>query len=75
MFDKVKKILENYTESEIKEDSSLVGDLALSSLDIVAIVSDFEDEFNIKIEDKDIFNFLNVDDILKYLEEKCRWKI
>jgi acyl carrier protein len=72
MFDKVKKILENYTESEIKEDSSLVGDLALSSLDIVAIVSDFEDEFNIKIEDKDIFNFLNVDDILKYLEEKCR---
>ena len=75
MFDKVKKILENYTESEIKEDSSLVGDLALSSLDIVSIVSDFEDEFNIKIEDKDIFNFLNVDDILKYLEEKCRWKI
>lgn len=72
MFDKVKKILENYTESEIKEDSSLVGDLALSSLDIVSIVSDFEDEFNIKIEDKDIFNFLNVDDILKYLEEKCR---
>ena len=72
MFDKVKKILENYTEIEIKEDSSLVGDLALSSLDIVAIVSDFEDEFNIKIEDKDIFNFLNVDDILKYLEEKCR---
>ena len=72
MFDRVKKILENYTESEIKEDSSLVGDLALSSLDIVSIVSDFEDEFNIKIEDKDIFNFLNVDDILKYLEEKCR---
>lgn len=72
MFDKVKKILENYTESEIKEDSSLVGDLALSSLDMVSIVSDFEDEFNIKIEDKDIFNFLNVDDILKYLEEKCR---
>jgi len=75
MFDKVKKILENYTESEIKEDSSLVGDLGLSSLDIVSIVADFEDEFNIKIEDKDIYNFLTVDDILKYLEEKCRWKI
>ena len=72
MFDKVKKILENYTESEIKEDSSLVGDLGLSSLDIVSIVADFEDEFNIKIEDKDIFNFLSVDDILKYLEEKSR---
>ena len=72
MFDRVKKILENYTESEIKEDSSLVGDLGLSSLDIVSIVADFEDEFNIKIEDKDIFNFLIVDDILKYLEEKCR---
>jgi len=75
MFDKVKKILENYTESEIKEDSSLVADLGLSSLDIVSIVADFEDEFNIKIEDKDIYNFLTVDDILKYLEEKCRWKI
>ena len=72
MFDRVKKILENYTESEIKEDYSLVADLGLSSLDIVSIVADFEDEFNIKIEDKDIFNFLSVDDILKYLEEKCR---
>jgi acyl carrier protein len=72
MFDRVKKILENYTESEIKEDSSLVADLGLSSLDIVSIVADFEDEFNIKIEDKDIYNFLTVDDILKYLEEKCR---
>ena len=72
MFDKVKKILETYTESEIKEESSLAVDLGLSSLDIVSIVADFEDEFNIKIEDKDIFNFLNVDDILKYLEEKCR---
>ena len=54
MFDKVKTILEIYTESEINENSSLVGDLGLSSFDLVSIVAQFEDEFNIKnVEEKE----------------------
>ena len=70
MFESVKGILENYTESEVREDSSLMGDLALSSFDMAAIVAEFEDTFSISVEDRDIINFVTVKDIINYLEEK-----
>ena len=72
MFDKVKTILEIYTESEINENSSLVGDLGLSSFDLVSIVAKFEDEFNIKVADEDIMDFITVKDIMNYLKKKCK---
>ena len=70
MFESVKGILENYTEYEVREDSSLMGDLALSSFDMAAIVAEFEDRFSISVNDRDIINFVTVKDIINYLEEK-----
>ncbi len=70
MFESVKGILENYTEYEVREDSSLMGDLALSSFDMAAIVAEFEDKFSISVHDRDIINFVTVKDIINYLEEK-----
>ena len=68
MLEKVKSILSQYTEvSEITEESSLAADLGLSSFDLVSIVTDFEDEFDIEISDRDISGFVSVNDILDYL--------
>ena len=69
MLEKVKYILSQYTEViEITEESSLTADLGLSSFDLVSIVTDFEDEFDIKISDRDIAGFVCVNDILDYLK-------
>lgn len=69
MFDKVKNILLNYTNiTEITEDSILEADLGLSSFDVLSIVTDFEDMFEIEISDRDIGKFTSVKDILEYLE-------
>ena len=69
MFDQVKEILNQYTEMEnITEDLSLTQDLMLTSLDVVSMVGDFEDAFDIEIVDEDIMQMKTVGDILEYLK-------
>ena len=69
MFEQVKEILMDYTNAtEITENSALEADLGLSSFDVVSIVTDFEDKFQIEIPDRDIGKFISVKDILDYLE-------
>lgn len=69
MFDQVKQILLNYTNvTEITEDSMLEADLGLSSFDVLSIVTEFEDIFEIEISDRDIGKLMSVKDILEYLE-------
>ena len=71
MFDKVKEIISKYTEAEnITEDLSLTNDLALTSLDVVSMVGDFEDVFDIEIVDEEIMQMKTVGDILEYLNNK-----
>lgn len=71
MFEKIIEILEGFTEVEkekMNKDSKLVADLGLNSLDIVNIVVEFEDEFDIEIPDEDIREFQTIQNILDYLE-------
>lgn len=71
MFKQVKEILMDYTNAtEITENSMLEADLGLSSFDVVSIVTDFEDKFQIEIPDRDIGKFISVKDILEYLGKR-----
>ena len=70
MFESVKGILEKYTESEVREDSSLMGDLGLTSFDLAVIVSEFEEKFSISVEDRDVVGLVTVRDVVDYLEKK-----
>lgn len=71
MLKKIVDILSKYTKvdsSLISECAVLTSDLGLSSYDVVNIVADFEDTFDIEIPDKDIRKFQTVKDILEYIE-------
>ena len=71
MFDQVKEILNKYTEMEnITEDLSLTQDLMLTSLDVVSMVGEFEDAFDIEIADEDVMQIKTVGDILEYLKKR-----
>lgn len=73
MFDEVKEILSKYTEVEnITEDLSLAQDLMLTSLDVVSMVGDFEDAFDIEVADEEIIQMKTVRDILEYLRKQVR---
>lgn len=71
MTETIKEILSEYSGVSIKEmtdETKLVSDLGLSSLDVVNIVVAFEEEFNIEIPDGEIKNFRTVKDIEVYLK-------
>lgn len=71
MYEKVKKILMQYTEvTDIDEKSMLQADLGLSSFDVVEIVTAFEEVFRIEIPDRDLPKFISVSDIVEYLENR-----
>jgi acyl carrier protein len=70
MFESVRGILEKYTESEVREDSSLAGDLGLTSFDLAVIVSEFEEKFSISVEDRDVVGLVTVKDVVDYLEKR-----
>ena len=73
MFERLEKILKKYSTTTIDiiyGHSILSSDLGLSSFEVVAIVNDIEDEFDIEIPDEDISNFFTVQDILEYIHSK-----
>ncbi|EOS61691.1 acyl carrier protein [Firmicutes bacterium M10-2] len=71
---KIIEILSNYTDVEpdqISLDSNLVADLGFTSLDVLDMVSEFEDEYNIEIQDREIKQMKTVRDIVVYLTENA----
>lgn len=72
MFEKCVEILKKYTNMPVEEitpQTALQADMGLNSLDVVNIVVDFEDEFDIEIPDRLIKSFVKVGDIVEYMEK------
>lgn len=75
MYEKVVKVLEKYRDKDTKEitpESSLQSDLKLNSLDVVNIIVEFEDMFDISISDDEIMKIVRVRDIVDCLERKLQ---
>ena len=60
----------NAGEREITLQSDLQNDIGLESIDIITVVFELEDEFNIEIPDQDIENVKTVGDIARYVQNK-----
>ena len=70
MFEKVCEILSEFTETKAEEmtmETLLLSDLDMDSLDTVNAVVRFEDEFNIEVPDRVIYDFRKIGDIVNYL--------
>ena len=68
---RVCEILAKYSSlpaEEIKETSTLALDCGLNSFEIVNIVMEFEDEFNIEIDDDKLSSLKTVADIISCIE-------
>ncbi|MDN5341304.1 acyl carrier protein [Oceanotoga sp. DSM 15011] len=57
-------------EEKIKEDSRLIEDLDVDSLELVDLTMDFETELEVNIEDSQVENIRTVKDIVNILQEK-----
>ena len=72
MNEEIINIISNVAEvpsKKINLDTNLVKDLELESLDLVTLVSEFEEKYNITVEDKEIKNLQTVKDIVDYISK------
>lgn len=71
VFEKVREILceqLDYDEEMITMESSIVDDLGADSLDVVDLIMQLEEEFELEIPDEEIENIKTVGDLVKYVE-------
>lgn len=65
-------ILEDVAEispEDVSEDSVLMDDLDLSSMEILTIVADLEEAFALRIPEKELRSFVTISDLADYLSE------
>jgi len=72
-FEKVRAIIAkqlDIAEDNITPNSSLIEDLKADSLDVVELVMDLEQEFDIEIPDDELPQIRTVGDIIGFIEKK-----
>ncbi len=60
----------NVPKEDVKLESKFVEDLKADSLDVVELVMELEDEFEVTIPDEDYDKIRTVGDAVKYITEK-----
>ena len=67
---KIIKILQEHFNTEIDNtDLSLIDDIGADSLDVVEIVMQIEEEFDIEIPDEEVEKLTTVQEIIDYVEK------
>ena len=57
-------------KKNITYDTDFVKDLALNSLDVMNIISAFEDRYNVRVPTRDIWKMRQVRDVVEYMRKK-----
>ncbi|MBR0420719.1 MAG: acyl carrier protein [Erysipelotrichaceae bacterium] len=73
MMKQLQDLIRDYTGNDeivLTEEMSLVNDLELSSLDVISLIGNIEDTFDIQVEDEDIVKLLTVKDVVEYIISK-----
>lgn len=73
MLEKLSNIIREHTGDNsmtINENTVLISDLGLSSLDLVNLVCTVEDEFDVEIPDRAIKGFKTVGDVMNFIEKQ-----
>lgn len=72
IFEKVKEIVSNILgvdAEEVTMESSFMDDLGADSLDVVELIMDLQDEFNLEIPDEEAEKIHTVGDVVEYIKE------
>ncbi|MCL1832056.1 MAG: acyl carrier protein [Oscillospiraceae bacterium] len=73
VFEKVKTIIVDQLgidEDKVTMSANIQDDFGADSLDIVDLVGNFEEEFDLEIPDEQVEKLKTVEDVVKYIEDK-----
>ena len=63
ILERVIKLFSTMTDAEVSEDSEIMEDLDITSMDVLFLISSIEEEFKIKVAEKAIRNLETVGDV------------
>ncbi|HJJ07384.1 MAG TPA: acyl carrier protein [Clostridiaceae bacterium] len=72
IFQKLKTIIVDQlgvNEENVTMEATFVDDLAADSLDIVELIMNIEEKFDLEIPDNDTEKIVTIGDVVKYIEE------
>ncbi len=74
MLEEIKKIIIKCTDilpdTNMNEDTNLIIDLNLDSLEIASIVGEIEDKYKIQVENDEMYEIYKMKDIIDLLQKK-----
>jgi len=73
IMEKVRKIISEklgVEEEKVVEEAKLIDDLGADSLDLVDLIMDLENEFDVKVDDSDIEKISTVGEVVDYIAKK-----
>jgi len=76
--DKVKDIIVEQlgvNPEQVTPNASFIEDLGADSLDTVELVMAFEEEFSVEVPDEDAEKLQTVGDVIRYIEERAKWRV
>lgn len=70
MLEVVREIVYNVTgKDNITPDTDFIKDLELNSFDIMSIISEFEERYNVSIPTRDVWKMHQVRDVIDYMRK------
>lgn len=75
MLEELKKIICNYAdvkEENITLNTNIKNELGLNSLELINLVVEIEDHFNLEIPDEEILGIETVDDAIKLIKKQVK---
>ena len=73
MFDKIRDVILEYVElpkESITPDTRFLADMHMNSLDIMTMIGQLEDEYDITIETEDLSDIFTMQQLVDYIEER-----
>ena len=69
-FDKIKEILSKYIDTNLEEvtlETRLAEDLGLNSYELMSIIGEIEEEFDLEVDEKEVLKLVSIADLLDYI--------
>ena len=70
--ERLSKVFKKYSKNNTLTVESSLKDLGLDSLDLVEVIMDIEEEFDIQFEDDEMLSLKTVADVLSTIESKIK---
>ena len=73
MLEKIKTMLAQYVDAdmnEVTEETRLAEDLGLTSYSLMSMMGEFEETFQITVDEAELTDIFTVGDVMKYIEKK-----